>query len=121
MDRPDLLAALCADLPDLQLVASRTGKAAELAAVVRAARAGEPIEEPLRDAGLLAALEGWASRGLFDTPGAIVALAGASGGHASRGDYRCPADACLRVARPGIGEDRPVCGLHGRALRFNGS
>lgn len=124
MDRPKLLAALCEDYPDLKLVADRTGRSAEFAAIVRAARTGEPIEELLRSAGLLSALQGGASRGLPGTPGegAIVGLAGvAPGGHVARGDYRCPTDACLRVARPGAGEDRPVCGLHGRALRFEGT
>jgi hypothetical protein len=121
MDRPELLAVLCRELPEFHEVAAMTGKTAALAAVLKAAREGEPIEELLRSAGLLSALDSGTSRSFPGSgdPGLVVALGGSTGGHVALGTFRCPAEICDRAERPGAVDDMPVCAVHRRALRFD--
>lgn len=120
MDRPELLEVLCRDLPDFRRVADRTGRPGALAAVLDAARRGEPIEDLLRTAGLLSALNAGTSRNVVPADEGLVAIGvSGTGGHVTVGAYRCPADLCARVERPAAGDDMPECAVHRRSLRFD--
>jgi hypothetical protein len=125
MDRLELLASLCLELRELKQVAAVNGKAAELESVVAAARRGEPIEDGLRELGLLSILASSTSRGTLaedgqasQYPSMTSIPGGLAGGRVAHGAYRCPERICPRSATPGPGEDLPTCAIHGRSLRF---
>jgi hypothetical protein len=125
MDRLELLASLCLELRELKQVAAVNGKAPELESIVEAARRGEPIEEGLRELGLLSILASSTSRGMFaedgqarQYPSMTSIPGGLAGGRLPHGAYRCPERVCLRSATPAPGDDLPTCAIHGRALRF---
>lgn len=116
MEASTLLGLLCRELPELRAVADDTGDRAALERVLKAARRGKPILGRLRELGLLQVLTDWETRACTE-PG-VVELLGVGGGHVPRGSYRCPTGTCRRVERPGPGDDRPVCALHGMPLQF---
>jgi hypothetical protein len=116
MEASTLLGVLCRELPQLRAVADGTGDRVELERVLKAARRGKPIVDRLRQLGLLEVLTEWESRS-GDEAG-VVGVPGVGGGHVPRGAYRCPTQTCLRVERPGPGDDRPLCALHETVLRF---
>ncbi|GAA1674165.1 hypothetical protein GCM10009830_20670 [Glycomyces endophyticus] len=119
MDRLQLLSALCQNHSSLRAVADAEGNSAQFAAVTAAARRGDPLEEPLRRAGLLSVIRAGGSRGFQgDGPEGGPVELGFGEGRLAVGDYRCPEDVCDRIARPRAGEPRPECSVFRRALRF---
>ena len=116
MDASTLLEVLCRELPRLRAVADDTGDRAALERVLKAARRGKPFLERLRELGLLQVLTTWETRAGSER--GVVDVPGVGSGHVPLGSYRCPTGTCHRMERPGPGDDRPVCALHGTPLRF---
>ena len=116
------LPALCRGLTELRHVAEESGRGPDFDALIDAARQGQPLAPHAHRLGLSHALVSGGARGA--EPGAatgpegVVELLRREGGHVPQGAYRCPVGRCRRVERPAPGEDLPVCGIHGRPLRF---
>ncbi|WP_026929449.1 hypothetical protein [Glycomyces tenuis] len=119
MDRPELLAKLCEALPGLREVAAAHGLSGGLEKVLKAARDGESIEEPLRAIGLFSFITSVTVRGPGAEHSGMVGVPGMEGGgHVVTGVYRCPNGACGRIEHPAAGGDRPSCGVFRDALRY---
>jgi hypothetical protein len=128
VETPELLGALCRELPELRAVAAESGDSAALEETLAAARRGEPVVARLAELGLLRLLEAPMPRQVPQGPtvpaspppgGGLVPLPGADhSGRVPIGRYRCPTAACHRAELPRPGADLPVCALQGRSLRF---
>ncbi|MFJ3668115.1 hypothetical protein ACIPSE_16900 [Streptomyces sp. NPDC090106] len=123
MEMPELLGALCRELPGLRSAARDLGEGPAMEELLAAARRGEPVEDRLRALGLLDPLgpdrPGTGRNVPGQSGGALVPVHGVdASGHVAPGHYRCPVDICSRVERPRPGDDLPLCALHGRPLRF---
>ncbi|MEU1403702.1 hypothetical protein ABZ471_15265 [Streptomyces sp. NPDC005728] len=86
---------------------------------VRAARAGEPVEEYLSELGLLRAPE----PGQEDEPGAARSTLPTAivddGPYAVPGEHVCPHAVCARRERRRADRELPVCEVFDLALRFD--
>ena len=122
------LALLCAQLPRLRQISRGPVGAARRPLIdraLRAARAGEPVEEYLAELGLLnrppvpePEPDGrWIPAGGLPRTTLPTAVAD-DGPHAVSGEHVCPRGACSRRERRGAGEQLPVCEVFDVALRF---
>ncbi|TDC77545.1 hypothetical protein [Streptomyces hainanensis] len=112
------LAQLCRELRVLRAMAERAGLGDGFAALLAAARRGEPLREHLAALGPVGATHRGEPPAELPPDTGPVELFGTGPGHVAVGAYRCPVGRCARRERPGPEDDLPQCALHGRPLRF---
>jgi hypothetical protein len=109
------LARFCAELPRLRAVLrGDSERTALLTRIERAARAGEPIADLLRQLGIAVADDGEPSH----PRGSGWSSLTRSGGHTVSGGLVCPLELCGRYERREPSGPLPTCHLNGTPLRF---
>lgn len=107
----DQIAHLCENLAEVRAEARDAGEEKILDSLLRRARGGEDVGEPLRD--FLRRL------GVPEVPPlrGPWGVLGRTGGHPSQDVFVCPARLCSRLVVPTPGASPPACQIQGAPLR----